>query len=222
MLAGFRDHAGVMQELTFQGDLTEIPFGLTLNRFPYPVTLTDRDNRFVFANEAFVQRYGYLSRDLIGLSPRVLVPRQSPKRMLESYNEHVLKRHNRWEGVLVNRGREGDPFRVYLCVLPLRLNEGAPPVAYLGVSCDQGDRMEMLLELVHLLSDQWFQHSIQRALPSLTGGNGSVAPRQAAILKLCRMGFSTKEIAHIMGVSPSTVGVVRWRLRTRPAQKPER
>jgi hypothetical protein len=30
------------------------------------------------------------------------------------------------------------------------------------------------------------------------------------------MGFSTKEIAHIMGVSPSTVGVVRWRLRSKP------
>jgi DNA-binding NarL/FixJ family response regulator len=80
----------------------------------------------------------------------------------------------------------------------------------------------MLLELVHLFSDQWFQNSLQRALPTLTGSNGNGAPRQSAILKLCRMGFSTKEIAHIMGVSPSTVGVVRWRLRTRPAPKRKR
>ena len=211
-----------MRTMNSNGDLTEVPYGLVLNRFPYPVTLTDRDNRFVFANEAFVQRYGYLSRDLIGLTPRVLIPRQSPKRMLESYNEHVLRRHSRWEGVLVNRGRDSEPFHVHLSVFPLRLSEGAPPVAYLGVSCDQGERTEMLLELVHLLSDQWFQNSLQRALPSLTGVNGVVAPRQAAILKLCRMGFSTKEIAHIMGVSPSTVGVVRWRLRTRPAPKRKR
>lgn len=204
------------------GDLTEVPYGLVLNRFPYPVTLTDRDNRFVFANEAFVQRYGYLSRDLIGLTPRVLIPRQSPKRMLESFNEHVLRRHSRWEGVLVNRKRDNEVFRIHLSVFPLRLNEGAPPVAYLGVMSETSERSEMLLELVHLLSDQWFQNSLQRALPSLTGANGNGAPRQSAILKLCRMGFSTKEIAHIMGVSPSTVGVVRWRLRTRPAPKRKR
>jgi PAS domain S-box-containing protein len=204
------------------GDLTEVPYGLVLNRFPYPATLTDRDNRFVFANESFVQRFGYLSRDLIGLTPRVLIPRQSPKRMLESYTEHVLRRHSRWEGELLNRRRDNEVFRVHLSVFPLRLNEGAAPVAFLGVTCEPEERVEMLLELVHLFSDQWFQNSLQRALPTLTGSNGNGAPRQSAILKLCRMGFSTKEIAHIMGVSPSTVGVVRWRLRTRPAPKRKR
>lgn len=205
--------------MTHHGDLTEVPYGLVLNRFPYPATLTDRDNRYIFVNEAFVQRYGFLSRDLAGLTPRVLIPRQSPKRALEDYSEHVLRRHCRWDGELTNRRRDNKTFRVHLTVLPLRLNEGALPVAFLGVSCDPGEQTTMLLELVHLLSDQWFQQSLQRALPSITGANGNAAPRQSAILKLCRMGFSTKEIAHIMGVSPSTVGVVRWRLRTRPTLK---
>ena len=202
--------------MTTISNLTDVPYGLVLNRVPFPMTLTDRDNRFVFVNEAFVHRYGFLSRDLVGLTPRLLIPRHSPKRMLAGFEEQVLRQYSRWEGEVINRRRDNETFRVHLSVFPLRLNEQAEPIAFLGVTCAPEQRVEMLTEVVAVLADQWFHGALQRALPTLSAAVGAVAPRQAAIQKLCRMGFSTKEIAHIMGVSPSTVGVVRWRLRSKP------
>jgi PAS domain S-box-containing protein len=205
-----------MLSMTTISNLTDVPYGLVLNRVSFPITLTDRDNRFVFVNEAFVHRYGFLSRDLLGLTPRLLVPRHSPKRMLAGFEEQVLRQFRRWEGEVLNRRRDNEIFRVYLSVFPLRLNEQADPIAFLGITCDPEQRAEMLSEVVSVLADQWFHGALQRALPTLSATLGATAPRQSAIQKLCRMGFSTKEIAHIMGVSPSTVGVVRWRLRSKP------
>ena len=36
--------------------------------------------------------------------------------------------------------------------------------------------------------------------------------RQAEIVKLAQLGYSTKEIAGIMGISVSTVGFVKWKM----------
>ena len=53
--------------------------GNLLEEFPYAATVANQDNVLVFVNRAFTQVYGWEEKEIISLTPRLLVPPDFPE-----------------------------------------------------------------------------------------------------------------------------------------------
>ena len=200
------------QGLSQSTDLSVIGY---FDNFPHQVLICNADNRIVYANPAFLKRYGYTKKALIGLPPKVLWSESQSAANFKAMMETVFERYQHWQGPVVNLTATGEAYHIHLFVLPLRPLTNERPIGYMGVSCDIGEEQAVTFDLIaslttHLLGSMKEENF--RLLPFKQKERGD---RQREIMRLTNLGFSTKEIAHMMGISPSTVGVVKWKQRKR-------
>lgn len=185
-----------------------------LDAFSFPATLTNSKDRFVYVNRAFTVRYGFSETEILGLSPTILVPNDFPEGKLKALKKNIATRPAGWEGVLINQTRSQERIVVYLRTVALRPQRHLPNLFYLGFSALPEEIKKAEAELISLLSAALLMRRpegrISKADPEKT--------RQREVCQLRDLGYSTKEIAAIMGITVSTVNVVTWRARRRAAQ----
>jgi PAS domain S-box-containing protein len=188
-----------------------------LSSFGYPATITDSQNRFVYANPAFLKRYGYQLSEILGLSPRILTPRNLSEHELLDVDHSTLL--TGWEGVLVNQTKQKKLFPIFLRTFPVRFDSKTKPTLFFGISCDPKQKKKCTDEL----ADRMLALLLQ--LPALKPGQSSapaaqpqMGKRQREVQRLLALGYSYKEIAAMVGISVSTVRVVKWKLRERETE----
>jgi PAS domain S-box-containing protein len=190
-------------------------FAGIFDRFDFPVTLANSRKRFVYANKAFCRYYGYSKKEIVGLCPRILIPSSFSERQMHEVFLAMDGQRKAWEGLIPNLNARGETVLIYLITLPLRPAGGSDVAGYFGVSCEAGDQARLLSSLT--------THLIECALcaSAMTPGTNAVTnrrrrgDRQDEVMRLARMGYSTKEIAAMMGNAVSTVAFVRWKMNKR-------
>ena len=121
-----------------------------LESIPFPVSMTDGENRFVRVNRAFERMYGWRQAELIGQSPRMLTP--------QDVSETFLRRLDRataaggWHGRLLNRTRTGRKFETFLATHTLHPASAAAP-SRLGMACRAGNETALLAALLQALAE---------------------------------------------------------------------
>lgn len=101
------------------------------------ICITDLNDRFTFANHAFLRGYGYREAEIIGKTPQILF---SPKNPPELMAEILQKtREGGWQGELIDRRRDGSDFPVSLGTSQIRNREGQV-IGLIGVARDITER----------------------------------------------------------------------------------
>jgi PAS domain S-box-containing protein len=97
------------------------------------ISITDLQNKLLFANDAFRRAYGYTTEELMGKDIALLRPPHSREAGPETIFEETLA--GGWHGELMNRRKSGTDFLVELWTSVVR-DEAGIPVALVGVSRD--------------------------------------------------------------------------------------
>ncbi len=97
------------------------------------ITITDLDNRFIYVNKAFEEKYGYSMNEILGKEVELL---GSVKNMPEIHNV-LLKGTQKggWEGELVNTKKDGSEFPILLSTSQIKDKNGNV-IGYIGVARD--------------------------------------------------------------------------------------
>jgi uncharacterized protein len=89
----------------------DAPEGVGELEQPQAMMITDRSGLILLVNDVFTSITGYPSEEVVGRTPRIL------KSFLTSSEEHAsfwreLLSKGRWRGLVWNRSRSGEPFRI--------------------------------------------------------------------------------------------------------------
>ncbi len=101
------------------------------------ICITDMEDRFTFANPAFLKGYGYTEAEIIGKTPAILVSPQNPPSLLTE----ILKatRAAGWNGEVIDRRKDGSDFPISLGTSQIRDSEGEV-IGLIGVARDITER----------------------------------------------------------------------------------
>lgn len=185
--------------------------------FSYSALVTNSEHRIVWANAAFEQTYGYLIEEVIGLPSKLIHDPSLPEDAIKPAARQLLDRRKPWQGSYRNRRANGEIFTAYYVAVPLGEIATLPINGVFAVSGPES-------EADHL-RESVLSHTVNRciALAVTAQSNGTTGDgepknfsrkgqRQREIHRLTLLGYTSKEIASLMGISPSTVNVVRWKL----------
>jgi PAS domain S-box-containing protein len=101
------------------------------------ICITDMEDRFTFANPAFLKGYGYSEAEIIGKTPAILFsPRNPPELLTEILQE---TRAAGWNGEVIDRRKDGTDFPVSLGTSQIRNSEG-DVIGLIGVARDITER----------------------------------------------------------------------------------
>jgi PAS domain S-box-containing protein len=101
------------------------------------ICITDMEDRFTFANPAFLKGYGYTEAEILGKTPAVLFSPQNPAALLGE----ILKgtRAGGWNGEVIDRRKDGTDFPISLGTSQIRNSEGEV-IGLIGVARDITER----------------------------------------------------------------------------------
>jgi PAS domain S-box-containing protein len=128
------------------------------------VSITDKDSKILFVNEAFLRTYGYTAEELVGQHMRVVRADAYP----ESTFEEIVKTTaaGGWQGELVNRRKDGSLFPIFLSTSVLR-GESGEPLALVGVATDITERKAALQSLA--TSEERYRRIVNTANEGIWG-----------------------------------------------------
>lgn len=217
-----RHHSNIPDFSEIYGFLRQQPIGQGLERLAFPASLTDEQDTFLFVNQAFCERYGYSARQIIGMTPRLILPINRANDLRDLRRRLV---HGATNVTLENIDAHGRRFAISLRALPLvvRLREGVEvQVVFMGVGCRPGEETERDLALMGVSWDQLASTTVVSAPdePPSKEHTPQLSQREAQIKMLDLVGCDTKHIAHVLGISDSTVRVLRTRIRQKSASTP--
>lgn len=98
------------------------------------VSITDPDGRILYCNPAFQRVTGYASQEIIGHNESILSFKVTPRRVYESLWSNIL-RQRPWNGLLVNRRKDGSHYLADLTITPV-VNPFGKTSHYLGMHRD--------------------------------------------------------------------------------------
>jgi PAS domain S-box-containing protein len=101
------------------------------------ICITDLDNRFVFVNRAFLEKYGYTEAEVLGRTPEILFSRRHKKSLREKIYRETRK--GGWTGELFDVKRDGTEFPISLSTSTIRDGRGHI-VGLVGVARDITER----------------------------------------------------------------------------------
>lgn len=123
------------------------------------VTVTDRQDRILFVNEAFVNTYGYRLEEVYLKNISMLRAPDNPKDLVNKILPATLK--GGWEGEILNQRKNGEVFPIYLSTSVIH-DENGQPIALIGVAADITERKK--------IEDQLRQAQKMDAIGKLAGG----------------------------------------------------
>ncbi|MBD3824308.1 MAG: PAS domain S-box protein [Epsilonproteobacteria bacterium] len=116
--------------------------------------LTDESEKITRVNRAFMKISGYHSKDVIGLTPRVL---KSTRQERDFYEKmwRSIEESGLWSGEIINKNAKGEEYYEYLTILKL-VSQESGKVNYVGIFSDLSQihyNMRRLQDLIDLQSN---------------------------------------------------------------------
>lgn len=193
--------------------LSRSPWSAILEQYPFPASLTNARHAYLYINPAFERFYGLKLADVVGLTPWILMPRQSGVEEVKQMRRRLKANGEIWQGTFDNLNAAGKRVRVHVVALSLSGVPQGAPAAYLSVAGLEKDAPRLLPTLARIFGEHWITEAASTHFP--IGEATARGERQDEINRLTRMGYSTKEIAMFMGIADSTVANVKWKLKQR-------
>jgi len=101
------------------------------------ISVADPENRFTYANRAFLEAYGYRLEEVLGNTPQILYSPRNPPGLAEQIFQQTLA--GGWRGELLNCTKEGTEFPISLSTSPIKDSQGRL-LGLLGVARDISER----------------------------------------------------------------------------------
>src|SRR5665811_554205 len=98
------------------------------------ISITDEQSNILYANPAFGRTTGYSRLEILGQNQSLLSYRVTPKLVYETMWAQI-KRQRPWNGLLVNKRRDGSRYLADLTISPV-VNEDGNTTHYLGMHRD--------------------------------------------------------------------------------------
>lgn len=95
------------------------PEAIAIQTSSSSIMITDIDGNIQFVNPQAVETTGYEEQELIGENPRVLKSEFMPEHLYKELWDTILSGQT-WKGELINRKKNGDLFREFATISPMR------------------------------------------------------------------------------------------------------
>jgi PAS domain S-box-containing protein len=183
--------------------------GRVLEDFPYPATVANAHNLLVYVNPAFTGFYGWHEKEVLGLTPRFLVDRAFPEKELIRIKREITEAPTQWCGQVENVTKSRKRLLVRLWAIRVRPDPKLPCLYYLGLTVPVASNARPEEEFTSrlagsLLAERNDEHPGTERLS-----------RSQQIGNFRALGYSTKDIAQILGVAPNSINVALHRERRR-------
>ena len=183
--------------------------GRVLEDLPHPATVANAHNLLVYVNPAFTGFYGWDEREVLGLTPRFLVDPGFPQKELIRIKREITEAPTQWCGQVENVTKSRKRLLVRLWAMRVRPDPKLPCLYYLGLTVPVASNARPEEELTSRLAGSLLaeRHDAQTGTERLS--------RSQQIENFRALGYSTKEIAQILGVAPNSINVALHRERKR-------
>lgn len=143
----FRGYRGVGQDVTVRREAEAVArkLSLAVEQNPHAIIITDAEARIEYVNEAFTLTTGYTAEEVRGYNPRLLQSGQTPREVFEDMWRALLRGAS-WQGVFVNRRKNGETYILRSIFAPLRQADGNI-THYLAIEEDITERRRVESEL---------------------------------------------------------------------------
>lgn len=138
------------QALSFKAAFEQMPpevFRLAVEQAAVAISITDARARIVYANPSFSRVTGYSQSEVLGRNQSILSYKVTPQIVYESLWAQ-LKRQEPWNGLLVNRRKDGSRYLADLTITPV-LNAEGQTTHYLGLQRDVTDMHQLEHQVVN-------------------------------------------------------------------------
>jgi PAS domain S-box-containing protein len=102
------------------------------------ICITDQENRFTFANRAFLQTYGYATEEIMGRTPDFLCSAKNPPGLTDRIFQQTLR--GGWKGQIVDCRKDGTEFPVSIDTSPIKSSDGRT-LGLIAVARDISERI---------------------------------------------------------------------------------
>ena len=140
----------MIQALSFKAAFEQMPpevFRLAVEQAAVAISITDTRARIVYVNPSFSRVTGYSQSEVLGRNQSILSYKVTPKIVYESLWAQ-LKRQEPWNGLLVNRRKDGSRYLADLTITPV-LNAHGETTHYLGLQRDVTDMHQLERQVVN-------------------------------------------------------------------------
>lgn len=113
--------------------------GQTVHSINECVSITDKEHKIIFVNEAWEKTYGYKKEEAIGKTAKLIETEE------QSDLKNEMRRQTKlggWKGELTNKKKDGTIFPSELSITPLRDKNGII-IAQIGISTDITERKQL-------------------------------------------------------------------------------
>ena len=103
-----------------------------LNQASDVIIITNSLNKIIFVNNAFVKHTGYTEQEAMGQDPKFLKSGQTPRVTYDAM-WGLLREKRTWEGVVINKCKDGRLVEDYMIVTPVMNGDPVRPAFYISV-----------------------------------------------------------------------------------------
>ena len=184
-------------------------FRLFLDHAPMPAFIRDEQGRHVYGNRPWAAQFGQPLEDLLGKTNWELFPKETA--LVFEASDQAARLRGEVSGLLES-GLSPDGARHWWKVFkfPLPGPDGGKWVG--GLALDVTDLVQAKTRLTDYESDLASGRLAPQAPRSRAVQLERLSPRLRQVLELFAAGWSTKEVASRLGISPKTVDVHRSKL----------
>lgn len=131
--------AGIAQDITEQKDAEERISLLAdaVHSTREMISISDEENRFTFVNQAFMKRYGYSEKEILGRKPDFLYSRKNAPGLCERVFQESLA--GGWTGEIINCKKDGTEFPISLQTSQIKNSRGEV-IGLVGTARDISER----------------------------------------------------------------------------------
>jgi PAS domain S-box-containing protein len=113
-------------------------FSQAVEQSPATIVITGTDGLIEYVNRKFCQVSGYLPKEVLGHTPRLLQSGETPPEVYFELKQRIANGQE-WRGVFRNRKKNGDSYWAQTTILPLR-DEGGDITHFIGLGEDITER----------------------------------------------------------------------------------
>lgn len=125
----------------FAGALPPVLFHELVEQAPLAIAITDKNARILYVNPAFSQTTGYAASEVLGGNPSLLSYKVTPRTVYDDLWQQIASGQP-WQGVLVNRRKDGSRYLCELSITPIQ-DEAGKERYYLGIHRDVTELHEL-------------------------------------------------------------------------------
>lgn len=128
------EHVLVIRDITqrVKSEQDILILSTALNQASDVIIITNSLNKIIFVNNAFVKHTGYTEQEAMGQDPKFLKSGKTPRITYDAM-WGLLREKRTWEGVVVNKCKDGRLVEDYMIVTPVMNGDPIKPAFYISV-----------------------------------------------------------------------------------------